>query len=238
MLVHGDYDVDGVTACALMTRFLSTLGLNVSYYIPHRVKDQYGLSEEAVAQAIARGIRLIVAVDCGVRAHDPIAAARTAGADVIVIDHHEPGPEPAPDAWIVDPKRSDSHYPERELAAVGLCFKVASAVCQAVDVSQSSLQRAFLDLVALGTVADMVPLRGENRVMAALGLKLLPQTRKAGLRALLDICRLNSTVNAQDISYRLAPRRNAVGRLGDATDALRLLLTGRSRSGSTGTRWR
>jgi len=225
VLVHGDYDVDGITACALMTRFLSTLGVNVSYYLPHRVKDQYGLSQEAVERATAEGIKLIIAADCGVRALKPIAAARAGGADVIVIDHHEPGPELPAEALIVNPKRSDSSYPERELAAVGLCFKVASAVCEALDVSQSSLQRAFLDLVALGTVADMVPLRGENRTMAALGLKLLPQTRKVGLRALLDVCRLNSIVSARDISYRLAPRLNAVGRLGDATEALQLLLT-------------
>ncbi len=210
VLVHGDYDVDGITACALMTRFLSTVGVQVSYYIPHRIKDQYGLSPQAVTRATEEDIKLIVAVDCGVSAHEAIAAARSGGADVIVIDHHEPGPQLPEGALIIDPKRSDSQYPESELAAVGLCFKVASAVCGALEISQTSLQRAFLDLVALGTIADMVPLRGENRLMAASGLKLLPQTRKIGLAALLNICGLNSHITAQDVSYRIAPRLNAV----------------------------
>jgi len=126
---------------------------------------------------------------------------------------------------LLDPKRSDSQYPESELAAVGLCFKVASAVCRAMEVSQASLQRAFLDLVALGTIADMVPLRGENRLMAASGLKLLPQTRKVGLAALLERCGLDSQITARDVSYRIAPRLNAVGRLADANEAVELLLT-------------
>ncbi len=225
VLVHGDYDVDGITACALMTRFLSTVGVQVSYYIPHRIKDQYGLSPQAVTRATEEDIKLIVAVDCGVSAHEAIAAARSGGADVIVIDHHEPGPQLPEGALIIDPKRSDSQYPESELAAVGLCFKVASAVCGALEISQTSLQRAFLDLVALGTIADMVPLRGENRLMAASGLKLLPQTRKIGLAALLNICGLNSHITAQDVSYRIAPRLNAVGRLADASAAVELLLT-------------
>jgi len=225
VLVHGDYDVDGITACALMTRFLSTVGVQVSYYIPHRIKDQYGLSLQAVSQATEKGIELIVAVDCGVTAHEAIAAARSGGADVIVIDHHEPGLQLPEGALIIDPKRGDSQYPESELAAVGLCFKVASAVCGALEVSQTSLQRAFLDLVALGTIADMVPLRGENRLMAASGLKLLPQTRKVGLAALLDICGLDSHITARDVSYRIAPRLNAVGRLADANEAMELLLT-------------
>jgi len=225
VLVHGDYDVDGITACVLMTSFLRRLGVDVSYYIPHRIKDQYGLSPQAVSRATEEGIELIVAVDCGVSAHEAIATARSAGADVIVIDHHEPGPQLPEEALIIDPKRSDSQYPESELAAVGLCFKVASAVCQALEVSQTSLQRAFLDLVALGTVADMVPLRGENRLMAASGLKLLPQTRKIGLAALLDMCGLDSQITARDVSYRIAPRLNAVGRLADANEAVELLLT-------------
>jgi len=225
VLVHGDYDVDGITACVLMTSFLRKLGVDVSYYIPHRINDQYGLSSQTVSRAIEKDIELIVAVDCGVSAHEAIATARSGGADVIVIDHHDPGPQLPEGALIIDPKRSDSQYPESELAAVGLCFKVASAVCRALEVSQASLQRAFLDLVALGTVADMVPLRGENRLMAISGLKLLPQTRKIGLAALLDICGLDSHITARDVSYRIAPRLNAVGRLADANEAVDLLLT-------------
>ncbi len=225
VLVHGDYDADGISSAALLTRFISTLGADVSYYIPHRINDHYGLSSLAVEQAAQSGIKLIIAVDCGVSAIEPIAAARAAGADVIVVDHHEPGPHLPEGAWVIDPKRADSQYPERDLASVGLSFKLASAVCERLGLSQQSLQRAFLDLVALGTIADMVPLVGENRILAAHGLKLLPHTRKVGLRALLEVCQLNSTVTASDVAYRLAPRINAVGRMADATEALELLLT-------------
>lgn len=225
VLVHGDYDADGICSAALLTRFISTLGADVRYYIPHRINDHYGLSSRAVEQAAQSGVTLIIAVDCGVSAVEPIAAARAAGADVIVVDHHEPGPQLPEGAWIIDPKRADSKYPERDLASVGLSFKLATAVCERLELSQQSLQRAFLDLVALGTIADMVPLMGENRILTALGLKLLPHTRKVGLRALLQVCQLNSTVTASDIAFRLAPRLNAVGRMADATEALELLLT-------------
>ncbi len=225
VLVHGDYDADGICSAALLTRFLSKLGVDVNYYIPHRIKDSYGLNQHAVQQATDAGIKLIIAADCGVTAHEAVAAARRGGADVVVVDHHEPDSHLPQGAWIIDPKRPDNQYPERELAAVGLCFKLATAVCERLDLSQQSLQRAFLDLVALGTIADMAPLVGENRTLTALGLKLMPNTRKVGLQALLKICKLDSTVRASDVAFRLAPRLNAVGRMADATQALELLLT-------------
>jgi single-stranded-DNA-specific exonuclease len=160
-----------------------------------------------------------------VTANEAVDEARKLGLDVIVIDHHEAG-DALPDALaIVDPKRDDAQYPERDLASVGLCFKVGSAVCERLGLPQGSLQRAYLDLVAMGTVADVVPLLGENRIFTHFGLGLLPRTRKTGLRALLRMCNLDGQVRSSDIAFRLAPRMNAVGRMGDATDALDLLLT-------------
>ncbi len=224
ILVHGDYDADGITSAALLVRFLQKLGADVHYFIPHRFKDSYGLSARAV-RASAGKVGLVIAVDCGVRDHEVIAAASAQGQDVIVVDHHEPGdtlPEPA---LVINPKREDSTYPERDLAAVGLAFKLASAICLKMDLPQNSLQRAFLDLVAIGTIADVAPLVGENRTMVASGLRLLPQTRKVGLQVLLELCELTEPISARDVAFRVGPRLNAVGRMADASDALELLLT-------------
>ncbi|MGI5818960.1 MAG: single-stranded-DNA-specific exonuclease RecJ [Armatimonadota bacterium] len=224
ILVHGDYDADGITSAALLVRFLSTLGGDMHYFLPHRFEDSYGLSERAVRRS-ADVAGLIIAVDCGVRDHQAVACACAQGQDVIVVDHHEPGAELPEGALVVDPKREDSQYPERDLAAVGLAFKLAAGVCEKLDLSHKSLQRAFLDLVAVGTIADVSPLVGENRVMTAVGLSLLPQTRKVGLQVLMELCELGETVSTQDVAFRIAPRLNAVGRMADATDALELLLT-------------
>jgi len=197
----------------------------VLYFIPHRQIDQYGLNIEAVRQGAARGATLSIAVDCGVTAIEAIAETRRLGIDTIVIDHHEPADRLPEALAVVDPKRADSQYPERDLASVGLCFKTASAVCERLELPREFLDRAFLDLVALGTIADVVPLVGENRVFARFGLELLPATRKVGLRALMQVCNLTGVVRAPDVAFRLAPRMNAAGRMGDATDALDLLLT-------------
>lgn len=225
ILIHGDYDADGLTSTALLCQVLAKFGCEVQYYIPHRVHEQYGLSVPAIQRAAQLGVSLLIAVDCGVTGHEAIAQAQAVGVDVVVIDHHEPGPELPAGALVVDPKREDARYPERELAAVGLVFKVASALCQSQRVSATSLQRAFLDLVAVGTIADVVPLRGENRILAAAGLEILANTRSHGLRALLDICGVTGPVRTSDIAFRIAPRLNAVGRMGDGTDGLDLLLT-------------
>ncbi|MGC9317442.1 MAG: single-stranded-DNA-specific exonuclease RecJ [Armatimonadota bacterium] len=224
ILIHGDYDADGITSTALLVRFLSVLGADVHYFLPHRFEDSYGLSERAV-RASAGQAGLIIAVDCGVRDHEAVGCACAQGQDVIVVDHHEPGEQLPKGALVVDPKRRGSRYPERELAAVGLAFKVASAICQRLDMPQKSLQRAFLDLVAIGTIADVSPLTGENRVLVGAGLQLLPYTRKVGLQVLLELCELGESISARDVAFRIGPRLNAVGRMADATDALELLLT-------------
>jgi single-stranded-DNA-specific exonuclease len=225
VMVHGDYDMDGVTASALMIKVLAKLGADVHYFIPHRQLDHDGLNVNAVRQAARLGAKLVVALDCGVTAHEAVDEANRLGLDVIVVDHHEPEDVLPKALAVVDPKRADSQYPECDLASVGLCFKVASALCACLGLSQASLQRAYLDLVAMGTVADVVPLVGENRILTHFGLELLPKTRKIGLRALLRLCNLEGAVRSSDIAFRLAPRMNAVGRMGDATDALELLLT-------------
>jgi single-stranded-DNA-specific exonuclease len=225
ILVHGDYDVDGVTSAALLIRFLSKLGGDIQYYIPHRMHDRYGLGSRAIQQAADAGVKLVIAVDCGVSDREAVAVARQRGMDVIIVDHHEPPEELPEGAIIVDPKRTECDYPERELASVGLAFKVASALCERLKIPAASMQRAFLDLVALGTIADVAPLLGENRIMTSAGLQLMPQTRKVGLQALMRLCNLGDTVRASDVAFRLAPRINAVGRMGDAADALELFLT-------------
>jgi single-stranded-DNA-specific exonuclease len=225
VLVHGDYDADGLTGAALLCKVLSRFGCQVQYHIPHRLREQYGLSKNAVERAGELGATLVVAVDCGVSDFEAIALAKRQGMDVIVIDHHEPAETLPPGAWIVDPKRADSRYPERDLAAVGLAFKVASALCRHQRVSEASLQRACLDLVAIGTVADVVPLRGENRILASAGLQVLSETRSPGLKALLEIAGVTPPVRATDIAFRLAPRLNAVGRVGDGADGLDMLLS-------------
>jgi single-stranded-DNA-specific exonuclease len=201
------------------------LGVPVSYYIPHRLYEEYGLSLAALQQAAQAGCRLLVAIDCGVSDHAAVAAARAAGMDVIILDHHEPGEELPAGAWVVDPKREDSEYPERQLAAVGVAYKMAQALLQEMGVTLEPLQRDGLELAAIGTVADVVPLRGENRVLAALGLRRLPHTTSPGLRALLDLCALHDEISASDLAFRVGPRLNAVGRVADGTDGLELLLT-------------
>ncbi|NPV46880.1 MAG: single-stranded-DNA-specific exonuclease RecJ [Armatimonadetes bacterium] len=225
VLVHGDYDADGVTSAALLVRVLSRLGGNVRYFVPHRFHDHYGLSERAVRTAARKGVGLVVGLDCGVSDHDAVAAARDAGTDVIVVDHHQPGASLPDGAIVVNPKREDATYPFEGLTAVGLTYKLAAALCQLRGIKEEHLARAFLDLVTVGTIADVAPLVGENRVLCAAGLSLLPRTRKAGLRALLQSCQLDGRTSASDVAFRIAPRLNAVGRMGDAHQALELLLT-------------
>ncbi len=225
VLVHGDYDVDGIAATALLTRFLSKLGVNVRHFIPHRIHDRYGLSQRAIEEAAGEGASLVIAVDCGIRDLAAAARARELGLGAIVLDHHEPGGELPPAGAVVDPKVEHSTYPNRELTSSGVALQLARAVAGARDIPDGYVLRAFLDLAALGTVADVAELIGENRALVTLGLRHLAQTKKLGLRTLMSLCQVNGRPRAADIGFRLAPRMNAPGRLADPNPALQLLLT-------------
>ena len=226
IVVYGDYDVDGITATALLVRYLRWRGAAVEYYIPHRVEDGYGLSLDGVSALVERGARLIITCDCAVTAVAEILAARQAGLDVIVTDHHEPGPAiPAAAVAVLDPKREDCGYPDHNLAAVGVAFKLCEALEISAGRSRDTLRRG-LDLVALGTIADLVPVTGENRVLIRYGLEMLARTRNAGLRALLERTELaGQKPTAWQVGFVLAPRINAVGRMDAAVRGVELLLS-------------
>ncbi len=226
VLVHGDYDVDGLTATALLVRSLGRLGADVHAYIPDRFTEGYGLSERVLEVARQVGASLVVTCDCGVRALTVAESLRAAGVDLIVTDHHEPGPDLPEAVAVLNPKRPDCPYPFRDLAGVGVAFKLVQGVTEALGHSALRFQSAYLDLAAMGTIADVVGLVDENRVIAARGLERLRATRKVGLRALLRSVDLaDRPLDAYHVGFILAPRLNAAGRLDHANAALRLLLT-------------
>jgi single-stranded-DNA-specific exonuclease len=222
--VHGDYDVDGVCSTAVLVRVLRTLGADVDWYLPSRIDDGYGLAASTVERLAARGTDLLITVDCAITAVEEVAAARAAGLDVIVTDHHSPRADGAlPDAPIVHPRVGG--YPCAELCAAGVAYKLAQALLEAAG-EDPALADEDLDLVALATVADVVPLIGENRAIVRRGLRAIADTRKPGLRALMQVARVDpGEVGAGAIGFRLAPRINAAGRLYRADAGLELLLT-------------
>ena len=225
ILVHGDYDVDGQCAAAMLTRILRSAGGVVHAFVPHRIRDGYDFGPAGLAEAQRVGAGLIVTCDCGITAVDAVAAARAAGIDVIVTDHHLPGERLPPANAVLDPRRSDCPSEEKDLCGTGVAFKLAQALVGSLGLSPN-LPLHFLDYVALATIADVVPLTGENRILVRHGLKMLADSRWVGLRALVETAGLlGKPLRAGHVGFILAPRINAVGRIGDANDGLRLLLT-------------
>jgi single-stranded-DNA-specific exonuclease len=223
IVIYGDYDVDGVTSSALLTRVLRAAGGDVANFLPLRMDEGYGLSADGIARCLREHHpKLLIAVDCGTTAAAEIATLKSQGVDVIVLDHHEPSAQLPSCAALVNPKCGEGE----PFASVGVAFKLAHALLKREPGLQSRIDlRDHLDLVAVGTVADMVPLTGENRILVRAGLERLPQTRKTGLRALMEIADVTEEVTPYHIGFRIGPRLNAAGRLSDAMAALELLLT-------------
>jgi single-stranded-DNA-specific exonuclease len=224
ILVHGDYDVDGQCATALLTRVLREAGAQVVPFVPHRVRDGYDFGPAGLAQAREHGASLIVTCDCGTAAVEPIRQARAEGIDVVVTDHHLPGVV-APANAVVNPQHPDCASGLGQLCGAGVAFKLAQALVRALGLPDN-LPYHFLDLVALATVADVVPLTGENRTLVRYGLKMLAASRWRGVRALVDTAGLaGRELRAGQLGYILAPRLNTAGRIGEAMDGVRLLLS-------------
>ena len=225
ILVHGDYDVDGQCATALLTRALRAAGADVVGFVPHRLRDGYDFGAAGLAAAQRAGASLVVTCDCGITAVDTVRAARAAGIGVVVTDHHLPGAELPPALAVVDPQRADDTSGATSLCGTGIAFKLVQALVPALGLP-ANLPYHLLDLVALATVADVVPLVGENRILVRHGLRLLADSRWPGLRALIAASGLEGReLRAGHMGYILGPRLNAAGRVGDAAEGLRLLLT-------------
>lgn len=225
--VYGDYDVDGVTATALLSQVLSTRGADVISYIPNRFDEGYGLNFEAIDILSERGVRLIVTVDCGIRSNAEAEYAYQLGMEMIISDHHHPAGTLPKAAGIINPKQTGDDYPEKDLAGVGLAYKLASALVARNNIDRASREvEPFLDLVALGTVADLAPLVGENRYMVRCGLEYLRNPRRQGVMALIGVAGLQpDKIKASHIGFVLGPRLNAAGRMESALAALELLTT-------------
>lgn len=257
--IYGDFDVDGLTSMHVLGRFLSSLGIECTYYVPNRLVEGYGLSADGVSKCRAEGATLLITVDCGISSVEELAYAASLGMDVIVTDHHEPEPTLPQCCAVIDPKRPDCHYPFSELAGVGVVYKLCQALLEkmparcrerqqgASDVrgrnSGEELEASptaaaagsylpgrprevldqMIDMVALGTVADLAPLVDENRLLVKAGLEELAKTRNIGLQELKAVCNVDRRVGTYDIAFRIGPRLNAAGRMGNAESALRLL---------------
>lgn len=222
--IHGDYDVDGVTSTVILRRALELLGADVVHFIPERLRDGYGLQPAAIDRLHADGVSLVVSVDCGIRGADAARRARELGVDLIITDHHEPDATLPPAFAVINPKRRDCQYPDKYLAGVGVALKLVQALCK--QAGRESWLPGFVKIAAIGTLADVVPLVGENRVIAKIGLELLSRgPHKIGLRALLDVAGLTGkTIDSFNISFMVAPRINAAGRMSTPDIATRLLL--------------
>lgn len=221
--IYGDYDVDGITSSTVLHRFLKERGLNTDIYIPNRLYEGYGLNKKEIEEIAKTEHTLIITVDCGITGYDEIEYAKTFGIDTVVTDHHEP-PEKLPNAVaVVDCKRKDNKYPFNGLAGVGVAFKLTQALAIKLNLPEESYLK-YLDIVCVGTISDIVPLVDENRTISKLGLRLVKQTRNVGLKVLLESIGYKK-IDSNTISFGIAPRINACGRMGHEKDALKLFLT-------------
>jgi single-stranded-DNA-specific exonuclease len=230
ILLYGDYDVDGTSAVVILKKGLDLLGATVTYHVPHRLRDGYGMRSEVIDQAAAEGVKLIVSVDTGIRANDVVRHAAQFGIDVIVTDHHLPEAELPPAVAVLNPNRRDCPYPEKNLCGAGVALKLMDALVTASGWDAAKRARfveSLLKLVAIATVADVVPLTGENRTIVKLGLAGLRNVRNVGLRAILDVSGLvdGDAPSARHIAFQVAPRINAAGRMASAGDVIEMFLT-------------
>ena len=228
ILVYGDYDVDGTTGTAVLLRALNLLGAKTGFHVPHRFTEGYGIQQAALQRAVAEGYKLAISVDCGIRAHEPLYWARDNGLDVIVTDHHLPddaeGGQGVPPAYaVLNPNQRGCNYPDKNLAGVGVAFKLVDALFR--KEGRERHVNAFLKIVAIGTVADVAKLTGENRTIVALGLRDLPKATNPGLRALMEVAGCGQGMTAYDIGFRLGPRINAAGRMDAARAVVELFGT-------------
>ena len=230
ILIYGDYDVDGTVSVVLLTKVIELAGGLVDYHVPHRLIDGYGMREEVVEAAAASGVRLIVTVDTGIRASKAVRRATELSIDVIVTDHHLPDAELPPAVAVLDPNRPDCRYPNKNLCGAGVAFKLAQALLATLPWPEEKRQRvaeSLLKLVAIATVADVVPIVGENRVIVKHGLAGLGEVRNPGLRALLEVAGFarGTAPSARQVAFQIAPRLNAAGRMDSARAAVELFLT-------------
>lgn len=220
--IYGDYDVDGITSITIMYQFLTKLGAHVMYYLPDRLIEGYGINNNALDEIKDKGVSLVITVDCGITAIAEVEHAKEIGLDICITDHHECG-ETIPDAIaIVNPKRKDSSYSFRLLAGVGVAFKTITAISIKYNLPKEEYLR-FIDIVAIGTISDIVPLIGENRIISKYGLKAMAQTENIGLKALIKLVN-SKDMDSMMVSFGMAPRINACGRMGNASAAVKLLL--------------
>ncbi|SFG65972.1 single-stranded-DNA-specific exonuclease RecJ [Pontibacter chinhatensis] len=225
ILVYGDYDVDGTTSVALMYGFLRNYTSSIDFYIPDRYKEGYGVSSQGIDWAAEHGFTLIISLDCGIKSADKVAYASTKGIDFIICDHHLPDEDIPQAVAVLDPKQVDCPYPYKELSGCGVGFKLLQAFCMQNDIDQREAYR-LLDLLVVSIAADIVPITGENRILAYFGLKYLngPQPMRPGLAALKELADIRSEMDITSIVFGFAPRINAAGRMGDAKNSVRMLL--------------
>ncbi|MEK7447721.1 MAG: DHH family phosphoesterase, partial [Patescibacteria group bacterium] len=231
VVVYGDYDVDGITATTVLCEVLKELGIDTDYYIPRRNTEGYGLNTEALDEIFAKGVTLCITVDCGVTAVEEVKYAKKIGLDIIITDHHsiheEEGKEVLPDTIVVNPKQKTCQYPYKELSGSGIAFKIAQALYKEFpDKLIKGQEKWLLDVAALGTVCDVVPLTGENRILAYFGIKVIQKTKRIGIKMLAEVSRTDmKDIDSYKMGFQLGPRLNAAGRLETADKAIQLLLT-------------